>query len=250
MPEERLRIDRRWSVRFISALLWVLWSAAGGVVLWIFWQDAQRRPVPWEWVKLCATAAFLAGVAWFIATFTLRRLVAWLECGDTLRFGTLLSGYEVPWREVGRVELRPGENLQSNLQVRWTLVDGRSFVLYCRHAEAEEVFALVEQQTHAEDWPGLPLARSAALTLLGLGAFALAIGLVLDVLALRWLLAAQAPMQVAGGPRQFVPAVVACTVVPLAGLAGAALGAYHLWKRPLIHHPGIERLESAPFRWW
>lgn len=250
MPEVFVQIDRRWSVRFVSALLWALWTAAGGGVLWIFWQDVQRRPVLREWLKLGAAAAFFTGVAWFIATFTLRRLVTWLDCGDALHFGTLLSSYDEPWCEVGRVELRPGENPQSKLQLRWTLVGGRSFVCYCTAAEADEAWAVIEQQTLAENWPGLPLARSLALTLLSLGAFALLAGLVLDGLAIHWLLTAQAPLLEAGGPRHFALGAIFCVVVPLAGLAGVALGGYHLWKRPVLHRPGVVRLEAAAFRWW
>ena len=235
-------IDRRLSGHLICGTLLVAWTVLGAAVMAIFWRELNGKPSPAAWAGLVLAGGFFAGVLFYLAGYYGRRLVLRVEFGEALRYRTLFAEGCVSWGEVGRFVLKElATPVPTHCTLKLVLTCGRRLEVWANREQAEAAFELARQAGLARGWPGLPLWRGTAWALLGLGTIALAFGAWLG-----WFLAGQlAAPGPAPDPEALAHLIGAAIVVPLLGLAGIGLGAYHLVRAPLVIRGGLFRIKEG-----
>jgi hypothetical protein len=236
---ESVVISRRSLDTALLAPFFVLTLAVSGVVIFLFAKDLRENPSVLQVLVLGLGAPVLLGGTLYVAVYW-SRVASNAEFGDAIRLRTMFRRCRYSWTQLGRLELREqSPPVPSRFVVKLLFTDGSRFDVFANRQQAEALFEMAERALWARDWPGAPLPTGTGWAFVGLGVVAVALGVwiicdpvadvVRNVAANNW----------AGIEENVVGLVLGAVVVPLTGLAGIGVGAYHLIRRPIVIRPGL-----------
>jgi hypothetical protein len=237
----RLVVDSLAMATLLAACL-----ATAATVIVIFAKDFTAAPSVISALFLGLGIPVLLGANLYVAVYW-SRVASRAEVGDDLSLRTLGGRHRYRWEELGRmVVFEQGLPVPGRCVVKMVFTDGRRYVVFADREQGEAMYRRARQQPTAQGWDGAPLPRAMALTLIGLGVVALALGVLIICVPVADV--ARNGVGANGAETEQVNPVelaIAAVVVPLAGLAGVAVGAYHIVRRPVVIRPGVEYLREG-----
>ena len=220
--------------------------ATGTAVVVFFARDFAAGPSVVSALFLGLGVPLVLGANLYVAVYW-SQVASRGEIGDGLALRTLWGRHRYSWEELGRLVVHEqGLPVPSRCVVKMVFTDGRRCVVFADRQQGQALYRLAREHPTGKDWVGAPLPRTMALAFIGLGIVAMALGALImcDPVA-------DVAKNGLGGNRSGIrpdnlgELAIAAVVVPLAGLAGVAVGAYHLVRRPVVIRPGVGYLRDG-----